>query len=60
MGARPMALAVIQDNLKKPLANELLFGSLVGRSGDRGTGSGEEQTTYERARRSTSRSGSLK
>ncbi|MGV7961620.1 ATP-dependent Clp protease ATP-binding subunit ClpA [Photorhabdus tasmaniensis] len=28
MGARPMARA-IQDNLKKPLANELLFGSLV-------------------------------
>ncbi|EFC0742492.1 ATP-dependent Clp protease ATP-binding subunit ClpA [Escherichia coli] len=28
MGARPMA-RVIQGNLKKPLANELLFGSLV-------------------------------
>ncbi|AFJ47618.1 ATP-dependent Clp protease ATP-binding subunit ClpA [Shimwellia blattae] len=28
MGARPMS-RVIQDNLKKPLANELLFGSLV-------------------------------
>lgn len=28
MGARPMA-RVIQDNLKKPLANKLLFGSLV-------------------------------
>ncbi|HGD3772219.1 TPA: ATP-dependent Clp protease ATP-binding subunit ClpA [Enterobacter hormaechei] len=28
MGARPMA-RVIQDKLKKPLANELLFGSLV-------------------------------
>jgi ATP-dependent Clp protease ATP-binding subunit ClpA len=28
MGARPM-VRVIQDNLKKPLANELLFGSLV-------------------------------
>lgn len=28
MGARPMA-RVIGDNLKKPLANELLFGSLV-------------------------------
>ncbi|MCU2902715.1 ATP-dependent Clp protease ATP-binding subunit ClpA [Enterobacter hormaechei subsp. steigerwaltii] len=28
MGARPMA-RVIQDNLKKPLASELLFGSLV-------------------------------
>ncbi len=28
MGARPMA-RVIQDNLKKPLANELLFGRLV-------------------------------
>ncbi|MGX9859444.1 ATP-dependent Clp protease ATP-binding subunit ClpA [Enterobacter hormaechei subsp. steigerwaltii] len=28
MGSRPMA-RVIQDNLKKPLANELLFGSLV-------------------------------
>ncbi|EGQ5291029.1 ATP-dependent Clp protease ATP-binding subunit ClpA [Enterobacter hormaechei] len=28
MGARPMA-RVIQDNLKKPLANELLFGLLV-------------------------------
>ncbi|OAN18391.1 ATP-dependent Clp protease ATP-binding subunit ClpA [Photobacterium jeanii] len=28
MGARPMA-RVIQDNLKKPMANELLFGSLT-------------------------------
>ncbi|MEB6856850.1 ATP-dependent Clp protease ATP-binding subunit ClpA [Proteus cibi] len=28
MGARPMA-RVIQENLKKPLANEILFGSLV-------------------------------
>lgn len=28
MGARPMA-RVIQDNLRKPLANELLFGSLM-------------------------------
>lgn len=28
MGARPMA-RVIQDNLKKPLANEILFGTLV-------------------------------
>ncbi|MBD2812006.1 ATP-dependent Clp protease ATP-binding subunit ClpA [Xenorhabdus sp. Vera] len=28
MGARPMA-RIIQDNLKKPLANELLFGSLI-------------------------------
>lgn len=28
MGARPMA-RVIQDKLKKPLANELLFGELV-------------------------------
>ncbi|EOC0002154.1 ATP-dependent Clp protease ATP-binding subunit ClpA [Cronobacter turicensis] len=28
MGARPMT-RVIQDNLKKPLANELLYGSLV-------------------------------
>ena len=28
MGARPMA-RVIQDSLKKPLANELLFGELV-------------------------------
>ena len=28
MGARPMA-RVIQDNLKKPLANELLFGQLI-------------------------------
>ncbi|EOC1317465.1 ATP-dependent Clp protease ATP-binding subunit ClpA [Cronobacter turicensis] len=28
MGARPMT-RVIQDNLKKPLANELLFGSLM-------------------------------
>ncbi|MEJ2763193.1 ATP-dependent Clp protease ATP-binding subunit ClpA [Photobacterium sp. MCCC 1A19761] len=28
MGARPMA-RVIQDNLKKPMANELLFGSLI-------------------------------
>ncbi|EBR9859894.1 hypothetical protein DS524_29615, partial [Salmonella enterica subsp. enterica serovar Chester] len=27
-GARPMA-RVIQDKLKKPLANELLFGELV-------------------------------
>ena len=43
MGARPMA-RVIQDNLKKPLANELLFGSLVdgGRHGR--AGSGEERT----------------
>lgn len=32
MGARPMARTV-QENLKKPLANELLFGSLV--EGDR-------------------------
>ncbi|WP_295580693.1 ATP-dependent Clp protease ATP-binding subunit ClpA [uncultured Lamprocystis sp.] len=29
MGARPMA-RVIQDHIKKPLANELLFGSLAG------------------------------
>ncbi|WP_193014176.1 MULTISPECIES: ATP-dependent Clp protease ATP-binding subunit ClpA [Gammaproteobacteria] len=28
MGARPMA-RVIQENLKKPLANEILFGSLI-------------------------------
>ncbi|GAS39556.1 ATP-dependent Clp protease ATP-binding subunit ClpA [Salmonella enterica] len=28
VGARPIARG-IQDNLKKPLANELLFGSLV-------------------------------
>lgn len=28
MGARPMA-RVIQDNLKKPLANEILFGELI-------------------------------
>ena len=28
MGARPMA-RIVQENLKKPLANELLFGSLV-------------------------------
>ena len=28
MGARPMA-RVIQDNIKKPLAEELLFGKLV-------------------------------
>ncbi len=28
MGARPMG-RVIQDKLKKPLANELLFGALV-------------------------------
>ncbi|KLV10774.1 MULTISPECIES: ATP-dependent Clp protease ATP-binding subunit ClpA [Photobacterium] len=28
MGARPMA-RVIQDNLKKPMANELLFGELI-------------------------------
>lgn len=28
MGARPMARTV-QESLKKPLANELLFGSLV-------------------------------
>jgi len=28
MGARPMT-RIVQDNLKKPLANELLFGSLV-------------------------------
>ena len=43
MGARPMA-RVIQDNLKKPLANELLFGSLVDGGRDGGTGSGEERT----------------
>ena len=29
MGARPMA-RVIQDKIKRPLANELLFGKLVG------------------------------
>ncbi|HHQ4451898.1 TPA: hypothetical protein ACSP0N_002526, partial [Aeromonas veronii] len=28
MGARPMG-RVIQEHLKKPLANEILFGSLV-------------------------------
>lgn len=28
MGARPMT-RIVQENLKKPLANELLFGSLV-------------------------------
>jgi ATP-dependent Clp protease ATP-binding subunit ClpA len=28
MGARPMA-RLIQDNIKKPLAEELLFGKLV-------------------------------
>jgi ATP-dependent Clp protease ATP-binding subunit ClpA len=34
MGARPMA-RVIQDHIKKPLANELLFGSLAGGGGVR-------------------------
>jgi ATP-dependent Clp protease ATP-binding subunit ClpA len=29
MGARPMA-RVIQDRIKRPLADELLFGKLVG------------------------------
>jgi ATP-dependent Clp protease ATP-binding subunit ClpA len=29
MGARPMA-RIIQNHIKKPLANELLFGELVG------------------------------
>jgi ATP-dependent Clp protease ATP-binding subunit ClpA len=29
MGARPMA-RVIQDKIKRPLADELLFGKLVG------------------------------
>ena len=28
MGARPMA-RIIQDSLKKPLANEILFGQLI-------------------------------
>ena len=46
MGARPMA-RVIQDNLKKPLANELLFGTLVdGGQVTVALDSAKEQLTY--------------
>ncbi|MBK0001832.1 MULTISPECIES: ATP-dependent Clp protease ATP-binding subunit ClpA [Erwiniaceae] len=46
MGARPMARAV-QENLKKPLANELLFGSLVdGGSVSVGLDKEKNQLTY--------------
>ncbi|WP_241581171.1 ATP-dependent Clp protease ATP-binding subunit ClpA [Rosenbergiella nectarea] len=46
MGARPMARAV-QENLKKPLANELLFGSLVeGGSVSVGLDRSKDQLTY--------------
>ena len=40
MGARPMA-RVIQNHIKKPLANEILFGSLVGGGAVRVTVEGE-------------------
>ncbi|EPE7836368.1 ATP-dependent Clp protease ATP-binding subunit ClpA [Yersinia enterocolitica] len=47
MGARPMA-RVIQENLKKPLANELLFGSLVdGGSVTVGLDKKKQQLAYE-------------
>ncbi len=47
MGARPMA-RVIQENLKKPLANELLFGSLVdGGSVTVGLDKEKQQLAYE-------------
>lgn len=47
MGARPMA-RVIQENLKKPLANELLFGSLVdGGSVIVGLDKEKQQLAYE-------------
>ncbi|WEA04538.1 ATP-dependent Clp protease ATP-binding subunit ClpA [Pantoea dispersa] len=46
MGARPMARTV-QENLKKPLANELLFGSLVdGGSVSVGLDKEKNQLTY--------------
>ncbi|WP_413676333.1 ATP-dependent Clp protease ATP-binding subunit ClpA [Pantoea dispersa] len=46
MGARPMARTV-QENLKKPLANELLFGSLVdGGSVSFGLDKEKNQLTY--------------
>ncbi|ADO49155.1 ATP-dependent Clp protease ATP-binding subunit ClpA [[Enterobacter] lignolyticus] len=46
MGARPMA-RVIQDNLKKPLANELLFGTLVdGGQVTVGLDTGKNELTY--------------
>jgi ATP-dependent Clp protease ATP-binding subunit ClpA len=46
MGARPMARAV-QENLKKPLANELLFGSLVeGGSVSVGVDTKQDRLTY--------------
>ncbi len=47
MGARPMA-RVMQENLKKPLANELLFGSLVdGGSVKVELDKDEDKLTYE-------------
>ncbi|OCQ51910.1 ATP-dependent Clp protease ATP-binding subunit ClpA [Photorhabdus australis subsp. thailandensis] len=47
MGARPMA-RVIQDSLKKPLANELLFGSLVhGGSVSIGLDKAKQVLTYD-------------
>ncbi|MHA3603740.1 ATP-dependent Clp protease ATP-binding subunit ClpA [Yersinia enterocolitica] len=47
MGARPMA-RVIQENMKKPLANELLFGSLVdGGSVTVGLDKEKQQLAYE-------------
>jgi len=47
MGARPMA-RVVQENLKKPLANELLFGSLVdGGSVSVGLDRKKNQLTYQ-------------
>ena len=47
MGARPMA-RVVQENLKKPLANELLFGSLVdGGSVSVGLDRQKNQLTYQ-------------
>lgn len=47
MGARPMT-RVIQENLKKPLANELLFGSLVdGGSVTVGLDKEKQQLAYE-------------
>lgn len=46
MGARPMARA-IQENLKKPLANELLFGALVdGGSVSVGLEANQDKLTY--------------
>lgn len=46
MGARPMG-RVIQDNLKKPLANELLFGSLVDGGRDSVLDSAKNALTYD-------------